>query len=172
MNPTNDATFATIPSPCFVLEEELLARNLAIFDRVQKAAPIRIMLALKGFSLFHSFPQLRTTLKGASASSLWEARLAAEEFGTEVHVYSTAYRAEDVPEILPLASHMTFNSIGQWEQFRSQVTDASPNKPSPGLRINPEYSPVKTALYNPCQPSTRLGVSAGNMGDILPAGID
>jgi carboxynorspermidine decarboxylase len=172
MTPTNDTIPSTIPSPCFVLEEQLLARNLAIFDRVQTAAPIRVMLALKGFSLFHSFPQLRTTLKGASASSLWEARLAAEEFGTEVHVYSTAYRAEDVPEILPLASHMTFNSLTQWEQFRSQVLAATLNKPSPGLRINPEYSPVKTALYNPCQPSTRLGVSASQMGDTLPAGID
>jgi carboxynorspermidine decarboxylase len=172
MNPNNDTTLSTIPSPCFVLEEELLARNLAVFDRVQKSVPIRVMLALKGFSLFHSFPQLRTTLKGASASSLWEARLAAEEFGTEVHVYSTAYRAEDVPEILPLASHMTFNSLTQWEQFRSQVTSYTPNQPSPGLRINPEYSPVKTALYNPCQPSTRLGVSASQMGDTLPEGID
>jgi carboxynorspermidine decarboxylase len=172
MTPTTTAIPSTIPSPCFVLEEELLARNLAIFDRVQKSAPIRVMLALKGFSLFHSFPQVRTTLKGASASSLWEARLAAEEFGTEVHIYSTAYRAEDVPEILPIASHMTFNSIGQWEHFRDRVLAASPNKPSPGLRINPEYSPVKTALYNPCQPSTRLGVSAKNMGDTLPAGID
>jgi carboxynorspermidine decarboxylase len=172
MTPTTTAIPSTIPSPCFVLEEELLARNLAIFDRVQKSAPIRVMLALKGFSLFHSFPQVRTTLKGASASSLWEARLAAEEFGTEVHIYSTAYRAEDVPAILPIASHMTFNSIGQWEHFRDRVLAASPNKPSPGLRINPEYSPVKTALYNPCQPSTRLGVSAKNMGDTLPAGID
>jgi carboxynorspermidine decarboxylase len=172
MTQTNDAIPSTIPSPCFVLEEQLLARNLAIFDRVQKSAPIRVMLALKGFSLFHSFPQLRTTLKGASASSVWEARLAAEEFGTEVHVYATAYRVEDVPEILPLASHMTFNSLTQWEQFRSQVLAATPNKPSPGLRINPEYSPVKTALYNPCQPSTRLGVSASQMGDTLPAGID
>ncbi len=168
----HDAILATIPSPCFVLEEELLARNLAIFDRVQKSAPIRIMLALKGFSLFHSFPQIRTTLKGASASSLWEARLAAEEFGTEVHVYSPAYRDEDVPEILPLASHMTFNSIGQWERFKHQIAAHTPSKPSVGLRINPEYSPVKTALYNPCQPSTRLGVSAKNLGDTLPAGID
>ena len=172
MTQPNDTTLATIPSPCFVLEEELLARNLAIFDRVQKSAPIRVMLALKGFSLFHSFPQIRTTLRGASASSLWEARLAAEEFGTEVHVYSPAYRAEDVPGILPLASHMTFNSIGQWEQFRQQITVYTPNKPSVGLRINPQYSPVKTALYNPCQPSTRLGVSPEHMGDTLPEGID
>jgi carboxynorspermidine decarboxylase len=172
MTQNNDAILATIPSPCFVLEEQLLARNLAIFDRVQKAVPIRIMLALKGFSLFHSFPQIRTTLKGASASSLWEARLAAEEFGTEVHVYSPAYRAEDVPEILTYASHMTFNSIGQWEQFRSQVEGYTPHKPSAGLRINPQYSPVKTDLYNPCQPSTRLGISPEHLGDTLPAGID
>jgi carboxynorspermidine decarboxylase len=172
MNQINDATLANIPSPCFVLEEQLLARNLAIFDRVQAAATIRIMLALKGYALFHSFPQLRTTLKGASASSLWEARLAAAEFGTEVHVYSPAYRDEDVPEILPLASHMTFNSIGQWERFRDLVAGHPPRKPSAGLRINPEYSPVKTALYNPCQPSTRLGVSAAQLGATLPAGID
>jgi carboxynorspermidine decarboxylase len=168
----NDAILANIPSPCFVLEEQLLDRNLAIFDRVQKSAPIRIMLALKGFSLFHSFPQIRTTLKGASASSLWEARLAAEEFGTEVHVYSPAYRTEDVPEILTYASHMTFNSIGQWEQFRSQVEGSAPHKPSAGLRINPQYSPVTTPLYNPCQPSTRLGISPDHLGDTLPAGID
>ncbi|WP_310425104.1 carboxynorspermidine decarboxylase [Chamaesiphon sp. VAR_48_metabat_135_sub] len=172
MTPNNDDVLATIPSPCFVLEEQLLARNLAIFDRVQKLAPIRVMLALKGFSLFHSFPQIRTTLKGASASSLWEARLAAEEFGTEVHVYSPAYRAEDVPGILPLASHLTFNSIGQYSQFRQQIAAHTPDKPSVGLRINPQYSPVKTALYNPCQPSTRLGVSPEHMGDTLPEGID
>ncbi|WP_309741415.1 MULTISPECIES: carboxynorspermidine decarboxylase [unclassified Chamaesiphon] len=168
----NDEILATIPSPCFVLEERLLDRNLSIFDRVQKAAPIRIMLALKGFALFPSFPQIRTTLQGASASSLWEARLAAEEFGSEVHVYSPAYRDEDVPEILTYASHMTFNSLAQYDRFRAQLAAHTPHKPSAGLRINPEYSPVTTALYNPCQPSTRLGVSAAQLGDTLPAGID
>ncbi len=172
MSQSNNVVFKNIPSPCFVLEEALLARNLAIFARVQKEAPIRIMLALKGFSLFHSFPQIRTTLQGASASSLWEARLAAEEFGREVHVYSPAYRDEDLPEILPLASHLTFNSVSQWEHFRSQVTAYMPNKPSVGLRINPQYSPVQTALYNPCQPSTRLGVSPSHLSDKLPAGVD
>ena len=171
MTQTND-TFPNIPSPCFVLEEQLLDRNLAIFARVQTDAPIRIMLALKGFALFHAFPQIRTTLKGASASSLWEARLAAEEFGAEVHIYSPAYRAEDVGEILTYASHMTFNSIGQWEQFRAQVEGSAPHQPSIGLRINPEYSPVENPLYNSCQPSTRLGVSAVHLGDTLPAGID
>jgi carboxynorspermidine decarboxylase len=171
MSPNNTAVLSTIPSPCFVLEEQMLDRNLAIFDRVQKAAPIKVMLALKGFSLFHSFPQIRQTLKGASASSLWEARLAAEEFGTEVHVYSTAYRSEDVPGILACASHMTFNSVTQWQQFSPQVNAHTP-KPSVGLRINPEYSPVKTALYNPCAPNSRLGVTAKQLGDTLPAGIE
>jgi carboxynorspermidine decarboxylase len=169
---TNSGMFDNIPSPCFVLEETLLDRNLAIFAKVQREAPIRVMLALKGYSLFHSFPQIRTTLQGVSASSLWEARLAAEEFSNEVHVYSPAYRDEDLPEILPLASHLTFNSIGQWERFRSQVTAHTPNKPSVGLRINPQYSPVQTALYNPCQPSTRLGISPSALGDTLPDGID
>jgi carboxynorspermidine decarboxylase len=172
MTHSSNAVFKNIPSPCFVLEEELLDRNLAIFDRVQTEAPIRVMLALKGFSLFHSFPQIRNTLKGASASSLWEARLAAEEFGTEVHVYSPAFRDQDLPEILPLASHLTFNSISQWEHFRSLVMAYTPAKPSIGLRINPQYSPVKTALYNPCQPSTRLGVSPEQLGDKLPVGVD
>lgn len=168
----NNDVLNQIPSPCFVLETELLDRNLAIFERVQREAPIRILLALKGYALFHSFPQLRTTLKGASASSLWEARLAAEEFGTEVHVYSPAYRAEDLPEILPLATHLTFNSISQWEHFYPLITAKAANQPSIGLRINPQYSPVKTALYNPCQPSTRLGVSPEQLGDKLPAGVE
>jgi carboxynorspermidine decarboxylase len=172
MNQVDNKKLASIPSPCYVLEEELLDRNLAIFDRLQKAAPIRVMLALKAFSLFHSFPQIRQMLQGASASSLWEARLAKEEFGEEVHVYSPAYREVDVPGILKCASHMTFNSITQWERFRSIVESASPTKPSVGIRINPQYSPVKTALYNPCQPSSRLGVSPEQLGDTLPAGID
>ncbi len=171
MTQINDPVLALIPSPCFVLEERLLDRNLAIFDRVQRSAPIRVMLALKAFSLFHSFPIIHQTLHGASASSLWEAQLAAEEFD-EVHVYSPAYRDVDVPGILACASHMTFNSIGQWERFRAQIHSSSPTKPSVGLRINPQYSPVKTALYNPCQPSTRLGISPEHLGNTLPLGID
>jgi carboxynorspermidine decarboxylase len=171
MTPNNDV-FPTIPSPCFVLETALLDRNLAIFDRLQREAPIRVMLALKAYSLFHSFPQIHKTLSGASASSLWEARLIKEEFSDEVHVYAPAFRAEDVPEIIKIASHMTFNSIGQWQQFSPQIAAATGNKPAVGVRINPQYSPVKTALYNPCMPSTRLGVSPEQLGDTLPPGID
>ncbi len=171
MTELHPSALAAIPSPCFVLEETCLRQNLAIFERVQQAAPVQILLALKAFALFHSFPLIRQTLPGASASSVWEAQLAAEEFGGELHVYSPAYRDEDVPQILNLASHLTFNSIGQWERFRPML-DHSPNRPSIGLRINPEYSPVQTTLYNPCQPGSRLGVRSEQLGDRLPPGVE
>ncbi|MEC4812532.1 MAG: carboxynorspermidine decarboxylase [Scytonema sp. PMC 1069.18] len=168
---SRDSVLATIPSPCFVLEEARLEQNLAVFERVQQEAPVRVLLALKAFALFHSFPLIRKSLHGASASSLWEARLAAEEFGGELHVYSPAYRDEDMPSILSYASHITFNSVSQWEKFRP-VIERSPSRPSVGLRINPQYSPVETALYNPCQPFTRLGISPEHLGNLLPQGID
>ena len=167
----SDRVLETIPSPCFVLEEARLEQNLAVFERVQQEAPVRVMLALKAFSLFHSFPLIRKTLHGASASSLWEARLAAEELGGNLHVYSPAYRDEDMPELLTHASHLTFNSISQWERFRPLIDQAA-TSPSIGFRINPLYSPVETALYNPCQPNTRLGISPEQFGDELPQGVE
>ncbi|MEP0917566.1 carboxynorspermidine decarboxylase [Leptolyngbya sp. DQ-M1] len=162
----NNATLATIPSPCFVLDEARLERNLQVFERVQRSAPVKVLLALKGYALFHSFPMIRKSLAGASASSLWEARLAAEEFGGALHVYSPAYRDQDLPELFDRASHLTFNSLSQWERSRSLAESTSI-----GLRINPLYSPVKTALYNPCQPGSRLGVLPEQLGDRLPNGI-
>ena len=162
-----DELLAAIPSPCFVLDQVRLERNLQVFDRVQQLAPVKILLALKAFSLFHSFPLMRSHLSGASASSLWEARLAAEEFGGALHVYSPAYRDQDLPELLDRASHLTFNSLSQWERLRSLTADSSI-----GIRINPLYSPVQTALYNPCQPGSRLGVMPEQLGDRLPDGIN
>lgn len=163
---------ASIPSPCFVLEEARLKHNLQIFEQVQQAAPVQILLALKGFSLFHSFPLLQQTLPGASASSLWEVQLAAEEFGGELHVYSPAYREADIAEIATQASHLTFNSISQWERFAPMLLGRSGTRPSFGLRINPQYSPVQTPLYNPCQSGSRLGILPEQLGDRLPAGIE
>ncbi|MBD1822696.1 carboxynorspermidine decarboxylase [Cyanobacteria bacterium FACHB-DQ100] len=162
----DNTTLATIPSPCFVLDEARLERNLQVFERVQRSAPVKVLLALKGYALFHSFPMIRKSLAGASASSLWEARLAAEEFGGALHVYSPAYRDQDLPELFDRASHLTFNSLSQWERSRSLAESTSI-----GLRINPLYSPVKTALYNPCQPGSRLGVLPEQLGDRLPNGI-
>ncbi len=167
----NNAVLDTIPSPCFVLEENRLAQNLQQFARLQQAAPVHVSLALKAFTVFHSFPMIRKTLFGASASSGWEAQLAEEEFGGTLHVYSPAYRDEEMPYLLDHASHLTFNSITQWERFRPLLASAK-SRPSVGLRINPLYSPVKTALYNPCQPDSRLGILPDQLGDRLPDGIE
>jgi len=170
MTQISDIVLATIPSPCFVLEAASLEKNLAVLERVQQAAPVRILLALKAFALFHSFPLIRQQLQGASASSVWEARLAAEEFGRELHVYAPAYRDQDLPLMLDYASHLTFNSVTQWERFRLTVEQA-PARPSIGLRINPQYSPVQTSLYNPCQPDSRLGILPEQLGNLLPEGV-
>jgi carboxynorspermidine decarboxylase len=150
------------------MEAAKLAHNLSIFERVQREAPVEVMLALKGFALFHSFPLMRSVLAGASASSLWEAQLAAEEFGKEVHVYAPAYRTQDLPALIPLATHITFNSLTQYERFAPLLAQGQAKA---GLRINPEYSPVQTPLYNPCVPGSRLGVRAEQLGDNLPTGI-
>ncbi len=162
--------FASIPSPCFVLEERLLERNLDVFARVQREAPVKVMLALKGFALFPSFPWIKKVLAGASASSLWEAQLAKEEFGKEVHVYSPTYREEEFFDVLALANHLVFNSLSQWEKFQPFVQQANFSG-AIGLRINPQYSPVKTALYNPCVPGSRLGVNSEQFKGQLPQGI-
>jgi carboxynorspermidine decarboxylase len=168
VNILENPRLSSLPSPCFVLEEKLLQRNLAIFERLQQSAPIEVMLALKGFALFPCFPWLRSGLAGASASSLWETRLAAEEFGKEVHVYAPTYRPDDLPAIIPLASHITFNSLGQWHRYQELLKDTTVKA---GLRINPEYSPVQTDLYNPCVPGSRLGVQAAMLAGDLPSGI-
>lgn len=167
----NQRTLEGIPSPCFVLEEAKLERNLAVFERVQRETPVKVLLALKGFALFHAFPLIRKTLAGASASSAWEAQLAAEEFGGALHVYSPAYREDDMGELLQRASHLTFNSLSQWERFCPQI-EANTRPISVGFRINPLYSPVQTALYNPCQPHSRLGIAPEQFADGLPQGID
>ncbi|MDZ8025383.1 MAG: carboxynorspermidine decarboxylase [Nostoc sp. DedQUE11] len=171
MTQSSKVAFTTIPSPCFVLDQARLEQNLAVFKRVQQEAPIKVLLALKAFSLFHSFPLVQRTLHGASASSLWEVQLAREKFGKEIHVYSPAYRHEDMPSILTYASHLTFNSMSQWERFYPLI-ERSHSQVSLGLRINPQYSPVKTMLYNPCQPNTRLGILPEYIGDRLPKGVE
>ena len=162
--------YSQIPSPCYVLEEALLRRNLEQFEALQQQAPISVLLALKGFALFHAFPWLTSVLKGASASSLWEARLASDDFGHSIHVYAPAYRDKDFELLTALASHLSFNSLGQRERFAPRI-GKNVEHIELGLRINPEYSPVTTALYNPCFPGTRLGVKASALPPKLPPDI-
>ena len=159
--------YSKIPSPCFVLDEELLRKNLTLIDRVQKSAGVEIILAFKGFAMWSAFPIVREYVKGATASSLHEARLCFEEMKSPAHTYAVAYRPDEFEEVVKYSSHITFNSIAQFEQFK----DKAIGKVSCGLRVNPEWSDVETDLYNPASPVSRLGITAAQFPDKLPEGI-
>ncbi|MFA7381984.1 MAG: carboxynorspermidine decarboxylase [Desulfurivibrionaceae bacterium] len=160
-----------VPTPSYVCDRASLARNLAVLDLVQQRTGCRILLALKGFAMFSLFGQIREVLHGASASSLAEARLAAEEFGREVHVYAPAYSDEEFSEILACADHLVFNSFQQWLHFKDRVAGGS-KKVSCGIRVNPQYSEVEVDLYNPCGRFSRLGVVRDQFRPELLDGIE
>lgn len=163
--------FDKIPSPCYVIEESLLRRNLALIKQVKEAALVDIILAFKAFAMWKVFPIVREYIPYSTASSKFEAQLAYEEMGSKAHTYSPAYTEENFPFILRYSSHVTFNSLSQFERFYPMVV-ADGNKVSCGLRINPEFSDVETDLYNPCAPGSRMGVVRSLLGDRLPEGIE
>jgi carboxynorspermidine decarboxylase len=163
--------FSQIPSPCYVLEEKLLLKNLELINRVQTQSGAEIILALKGFSMYKMFPMVKKYLSGATASSLNEARLIFEEMDCLAHSYAPAYKPEEFEELMGYSSHITFNSLNQFQQFKNQV-DGFERKISMGLRINPQYAEVSTDMYNPCVVGSRLGITRDALGDTLPEGIE
>lgn len=163
--------FNVIPSPCYVMEEKLFRNNLALIKSVKERAGVNIILAFKAFALWKSFPIVREYIPYSTASSKFEAQLAFEEMGSPAHTYSPAYTEADFPAILKYSSHITFNSLSQFERFYPMV-QADGNRISCGLRINPEYSDVETDLYNPCAPGSRMGIIADLLGDKLPGGVE
>lgn len=160
-----------IPSPCYVMEESLLRRNLTLIKNVSERAGVDIILAFKAFALWKSFPVFREYGFASTASSMHEARLAWEEMGSPAHTYSPAYTEENFPVFMKYSSHITFNSLSQFNRFYPLIA-ASGDKISCGLRINPEYSVVGTDLYNPCAPGSRMGITAFHLGDTLPEGVE
>ena len=163
--------FNAIPSPCYVMEEKLLRNNLALIKRVKEEAGVNIILAFKAFALWKSFPIVKEYISYSTASSKFEAQLAFEEMGMPAHTYSPAYTEADFPAILKYSSHITFNSLSQFERFYPLVK-ADGRGISCGLRINPEFSDVETDLYNPCAPGTRMGIVRDLLGKTLPEGVD
>lgn len=157
-----------IPSPCYVLEEELLERNLELLSQIKERSGATILCALKAFSMYSTFSLVSKYLDGTTASSLHEALLGREEFGGEVHAYTPVYRQEDFPQLLDICTHLTFNSLGQWEKYQKQASEVSGKKFA--LRINPETPVSEYDLYNPCSPGSRLGISADKL-EQLPEGI-
>ncbi|WP_444918843.1 carboxynorspermidine decarboxylase [Microbulbifer sp. JMSA003] len=154
-----------VPSPCFVIDEIALRNNLALLADVQERSGAKVLAALKAFSMFSTGPIVAEYLSGTCASGLHEAKLGFEEYGgrdkgKEVHVFSAAYKDEELRKILQFAHHVIFNSFSQWKRFRELCLDMQQQRPELrfGLRINPEHSEGHTDLYDPCAPCSRLGI--------------
>lgn len=156
-------------TPYYLLEESKLRRNLSLIRSIAERANVEFILAFKAFALWRTFPIFREYIRHTTASSPYEARLANEEFGSKAHTYSPAYEAHTFDEIVRCSSHITFNSLSQYERFAPQALAAGV---SCGLRINPEYSEIETELYNPCAPGSRFGILAESLPPVLPAGIE
>ena len=155
-----------VKTPVYIIEEEKLRRNLSLIRTVAERTDSEWILAFKAFALWKTFPVFREYISSTTASSLSEARLALEEFGAKAHTYSPAYTDDEFDDIVRCSSHLTFNSLSQYERFHERAAECSI-----GLRVNPEYSEVGTLLYNPCAPGTRFGVTADKLPEQLPADI-
>jgi carboxynorspermidine decarboxylase len=157
---------SAVETPAFVVDLGLLKKNLEKLALVQRESGASVLLALKGFSMFSTFPLVRQYLSGCCASGLHEALLAHEEFGKEVHVYAPAFKDHEMRQIIPIADHISFNSLRQWRTHRPMIEAAraaGKHAPSPGLRVNPEHSEVEVALYDPCSPGCRLGTRSSSL---------
>ena len=154
-------------TPIYIIEESKLRRNLKLIASVAAKADIEIILAFKAFALWKTFPIFREYIHSTTASSLSEAKMAFEKFGAPAHTYSPAYTDGEFDEIVRCSSHLSFNSLSQYERFHQRAKTVSI-----GLRVSPEYSEVGTLLYNPCAPGTRFGVTADKLPEQLPADIE
>lgn len=166
----NRLTYGEIHRPMYILEEERLRRNLALIQRVASEADVEIILAFKAYALWKTFPIFREYISSTTASSLGEAMLAFHEFGARAHTYSPAYTDYEIDDIARCSSHLTFNSLSQFSRYHERVREID-STIQLGLRVNPEYSEVGTALYNPCAPGTRFGVMADALPATLPSDI-
>ena len=167
----NLANFNEIHRPIYVLEEERLRHNLSLIKSVAERADMEIILAFKAYALWKTFPIFREYISATTASSLSEAKLAYHEVGSKAHTFSPAYTDYEIDEIAQCSSHLTFNSLTQYERYHERARRANSDIRL-GLRVNPEYSEVGTFLYNPCTPGTRVGVSADKLSQTWPSEIE
>lgn len=167
----NESVLAQVETPMYIVEENLLRANLSLIRDVAQRADVEIILAFKAFALWKTFPIVREYINSTTASSLSEARLAYEEFGAPAHTFSPAYTDSEIDQIAKCSSHLSFNSLSQYDRMREKARNANAHL-SFGLRVNPEYSEISTLLYNPCAPGTRFGVSADKLPAQLPSDIE
>ena len=164
-----DYNTSEIPSPCYVVEEELLHRNLQLIKSVSERSGAEIIMAFKAFAIWKLFDITRQYIPHSTASSLSEARLAFEKLGSKAHTFAPVYKDSEIETIAQCSSHITFNSLAQYHRHKT-VTEKYDI--SCGVRINPEYSDVETDLYNPCAPGSRFGIIRDQLPEQLPEGIE
>ncbi len=164
-----DYNTAEIPSPCYVVEEELLHKNLQLIKSVSERSGAEIIMAFKAFAIWKLFDITRQYIPHSTASSLSEARLAFEKLGSKAHTFAPVYKDSEIEEIARCSSHITFNSLAQFNRHKAV---AEKYGISCGVRINPEYSDVETDLYNPCAPGSRFGIIRDQLPEQLPEGIE
>ncbi|HLR16422.1 MAG TPA: carboxynorspermidine decarboxylase [Alcanivoracaceae bacterium] len=162
-----------LPTPCFVVDEVAIERNLAILQQVAERSGAKVLAALKAFSMWHFGPLTRQYLSGTCSSGLHEAKLAYEEYGGEVHVFAAAFGEDDLKELLTFAHTIVFNSCGQWQRFQPLIKAAKALRPELkfGLRINPEHSEGAVPIYDPCAPGSRLGIPLSELDESVLEGI-
>lgn len=152
---------SNIKTPCYIVDETLITENLKILKNIQDITGCKILLAQKGFSMYSLYPLIKNYLAGVTSSSLFEAKLGFEEMGKEVHIYAPAYIENEFDEIIKYCGHIVFNSFSQLIKYKDKIKKSN-KKIDIGIRINPEYSEIKTDIYNPCFKNSRLGVTIGN----------
>jgi len=155
--------FSNVETPCYVVSESHLEKNLQILSKVEKDTGCHILMALKGFSMFSMFPIARKYISGTEASSVNEARLGYKKFGKEVHVFSPSYTDKNIKEYLKYSNHLIFNSFSQWNKFKSHMSDMWRKKGiSCGIRVNLEHSEVENLMYDPSSENSHFGVKKEN----------
>lgn len=157
-----DINISNLQTPCYLLDERVLIKNLQTLENVQKKTGCKVLLAQKAFSMFSVYPTIAKYLSGTTASGLYEAKLGYEEMGKpfnkETHIFAPAYLENEIDEILEICDHVVFNSFSQLNKYREKISSLD-KKIEIGIRINPEYSEIETDIYNPCAPFSRLGAT-------------
>lgn len=166
----NKIDFTKLPSPCYIINLDILKRNLQIMNKNCNFLSVKPLISIKGFPLALVFEEIAPYVCGLSAASFFEARLA-KHLGKEIHIHTPAYRPDEIEKIVEQCDHIVFNSLSQWKRYQKTICQNA-NNVSVGLRINPEYSEIKTEIYNPCAPYSRFGVTKEMLNHQNIDGID
>lgn len=164
-----------IPTPFYIVYEDRLRNNLQLISDVAKKADVKIIMAFKANALWKTFDIFKEYNVACTASSLNELRLGREFLTDEIYSYSPAYTENTIHEYLEGSTHITFNTVSQWNRFKETVkkyNHTSGRHVSPGLRVNPRCSVITTDLYNPALPGSRFGASAAELSNGIPDGIE